>query len=357
MTPLGQANKWSKSDKIHRHETTATKFSHTLTSKLPSCKPVGDKMNIIEEKQSATTTPGSLPKISTVFINHPPDSGIGSEAALEKEDGHDKLTATNTGTSVERDTSQRTFQRGPRFCGIMGNLIICNLVPLRDRGAYLALIYCAITIGNGIGPSIGGIIVQSTTWRWVFYMNLPLAGVSLVLLVAFLKVSYHMEPVVQKLKRIDYLGESIFIGSVVAITVPLAYAGVKHPCSAWQTILPLVLGFTSLGIFLAYEGSRFCLEPTIPLRLFTNRTIVAACILALLNPLLMVWVMYFLPVYFQAVLGSYPARSGVQLLPTILIIIPFAAISAKSSKYRVDIAPSLSSNPLLQSSGWGFSLY
>jgi hypothetical protein len=118
----------------------------------------------------------------------------------------------------------------------------------------------------------------------------------------------------------------------------LTYAGVKYPWSAWQTILPLVLGFTGLGIFLAYEGSKFCLEPTIPPRLFTNRTTVAACILALINSLLMVWVMYFLPVYFQAVLGSSPARSGVQLLPTILIIIPFAAVSVKivqiSGRYR-----------------------
>jgi predicted MFS family arabinose efflux permease len=190
---------------------------------------------------------------------------------------------------------------------IMGNLIICDLVPLRDRGAYLALIYCTITVGNGIGLFIGSIIVQSTTWRWVFYMNLPLAGVSLVLLMAFLKVGYYKEPVVQKLKRIDYLGEAIFIGSVAAIRVSLTYAGAKHHWSAWQAILPLVLGFVGVGVFLANEGSRFCLEPTIPPRLFKNRTIVVACILALLNSLLMVWVMYFLPVYFQAVLGSSPA--------------------------------------------------
>jgi hypothetical protein len=207
------------------------------------------------------------------------------------------------------------------------------------------LIYCTITIGNGIGLFIGSIIVQSTTWRWVFYMNLPLAGVSLVLLMAFLKVGYYKEPVVQKLERIDYLGEAIFIGSVAAIRVSLTYAGAKHHWSAWQTILPLVLGFVGVRVFLANEGSRFCLEPTIPPRLFKNRTIVVACILALLNSLLMVWVMYFLPVYFQAVLGSSPAGSGVQLLP-----------AAQAALDEVDTATAIGAASFIRSFGISLSV-
>ncbi|KAF4634207.1 hypothetical protein G7Y89_g3911 [Cudoniella acicularis] len=212
----------------------------------------------------------------------------------------------------------------------LGNLIICDLVPLRERGAYLALIFVAITIGNGIGPFVGGVIVTSTTWRWVFFLNLPLAGLSLVLLVTFLQVGYRKEEsVLAKLKRIDYIGEAIFLGSVVAIEIALTYGGVTHPWSAWQTILPLILGFVGLAAFLFYEGSRFCLEPTIPLRLFRNRTTIAACALGFIHSLLTVWAIYFLPVYFQAGLGSTPARSGVELLPTVLFLIPFAAISGK----------------------------
>jgi hypothetical protein len=116
---------------------------------------------------------------------------------------------------------------------------------------------------------------------------------------------------------------------VAAIVVSLTYAGVTHPWSAWQTILSLVLGFTGLAAFLFYEGSKFCLNPTMPLRLFQNRRTVGACILAFFNSLLTVWVVYFLSVYFQAVLGSSPARSGVPLLSTVLILITFAAIGGK----------------------------
>lgn len=211
----------------------------------------------------------------------------------------------------------------------LGNLIISDLVPLRQRGAYMALILIAVTIGNGMGPFIGGIIVQKTTWRWVFYLNIPLAGFSLILLVVFLHVDHRRESILRKLRRIDYAGEAILISSVTAILIALTYAGSMHPWSSWRTILPLALGFSGLLAFVAYEESPFCIEPTIPLRLFKLRTTAIACILGFLHSLVNVWVIYFLPIYFQGVFGSSPARSGVQLLPVILFLIPFAAISGK----------------------------
>lgn len=212
---------------------------------------------------------------------------------------------------------------------ILGQLVVSDLVPLRQRGAYMALIMIAITIGTGMGPFIGGIIVQSTTWRWVFYLNLPIAGLSLILLLAFLHTGSRKGSALQKLGRFDYIGEAIFISSVTAILIALAYAGTTHPWSSWRTILPLVLGFAGLGAFIAYEETPFCVEPTMPLRLFKNRTTVVACSVAFLHSLINVWVIYFLPVYFQGVKRSSPARSGVQLLPVILFLIPFAAVSGR----------------------------
>jgi hypothetical protein len=85
-------------------------------------------MNIVEEKQLPTTTAGSQPKISTTPIKHPSIGGIASEATLEREDGHEKVTAMNTSTNVDKDTSQRTFQRGPRFWGIMVALSVTAIL-------------------------------------------------------------------------------------------------------------------------------------------------------------------------------------------------------------------------------------
>jgi MFS family permease len=218
------------------------------------------------------------------------------------------------------------------------NLIICDIIPLRERGAYLAIVYGAVTVGNGMGPFIGGEIVQSTIWRWVFLMNLPLAGIALALLVAFLRVNSHKQSVMEKLKRFDYIGHTIFVASVVAILLALTSAGTKYEWSSWHILFPLIIGFAGLGGFLTWEGSRFCEEPTMPLRFFQNRTTLATFILAFMHSLLTIWVIYFLPVYFQAVLGSSPSRSGLQLMATVLFLILFAAISGgllrRTGKYR-----------------------
>jgi hypothetical protein len=148
-----------------------------------------------------------------------------------------------------------------------------------------------------------------------------------VLLVAFLHVKHKKEPMSEKLKRIDYGGNIIFIGSVVAILIALSYAGVVHPWGSWRTVFPLFFGFAGLMVFFVYET--YCMEPTMPFRLFKNRTTAVAYALTFIHSLLTLWVIYFLPVYFQAVLGSTPARAGVQLLPTVLVVIPFAAIGGK----------------------------
>lgn len=83
----------------------------------------------------------------------------------------------------------------------------------------------------------------------------------------------------------------------------------------------------------------YCIEPTLPPQLFASRTSAGAFILTFVHSILYIWVIYLLPLYFQGVLGSSPARSGVQLLPTVIILMPFAAISgailAKYGRYRL----------------------
>ena len=71
--------------------------------------------------------------------------------------------------------------------GMLIEMIICDLVPLRQRGNYLAIVLGLVALGTALGPFFGGLIVNYSSWRWVFYLNLPIGGVAVVLLVAFLK--------------------------------------------------------------------------------------------------------------------------------------------------------------------------
>jgi hypothetical protein len=91
--------------------------------------------------------------------------------------------------------------------------------------------------------------------------------------------------------------------------------------------VPLILGFLGLVSFQLYESSPLCVKPTVLTRLSSNRTSVIAYLNTLLHTIASIWVIYFLPVYFQSVLASSPSRSGVQILPTFMILFPFAIIS------------------------------
>ena len=223
---------------------------------------------------------------------------------------------------------------------MLSNLIVSDLVPLRDRGTFMALVLIATSVGSGMGPFVGGILVERTSWRWVFYINLPIGAVALILLVLFLRVKTPTKKMTlsEKLGKVDVAGNFIFIIGCSLILVALAYAGTQWAWKGYNTIATLLFGFSTMAVFIFYEGSTYCVHPTMPLRLFTNRTTAAAFAMTFIHSMLTICVLYFLPVYFQAVLLSSPTRSGVQMLPTVIVLIPFAAISgtllSKLGRYK-----------------------
>lgn len=219
-------------------------------------------------------------------------------------------------------------------------LIVCDLVPLAQRGAYIGLMFVFFAIGTSLGPFIGGAIVNNTTWRWVFYLNLPIGGVGLVLLILFLQVNYNREMSVgEKLKRMDYLGNLLLIGAIVSILIALSWGGTRYPWSSGHVLAPLIIGLLGLPAFVLFQGTPLVKEPTAPLRLFGNRTSSIAFFNTFMHGLISFWILYMLPVYFQAVLQSSPERSGVQLLPTVISMIPIAGVSgailSKTGNYRM----------------------
>ncbi|KAH8692223.1 major facilitator superfamily domain-containing protein [Talaromyces proteolyticus] len=219
-------------------------------------------------------------------------------------------------------------------------VVIADLVPLRQRGNYMALVLGIFAVGTILGPFIGGIIVQTTTWRWIFYLNLPICGTGLVILFMFLRVGHNRETSsTQKLKRVDLTGAFLLILASVAVLIALTYGGSRYKWSSPHIIAPLLLGIIGLILYMLFEGSRFCRQPMTPLRLFNSKSSVVLSINTFINALLLQWATFFLPLYFQAILGSRPSISGVQLLPSVLMAIPGAAVAAlvlsKFGKYKL----------------------
>ncbi|KAK8092515.1 major facilitator superfamily protein [Apiospora kogelbergensis] len=211
---------------------------------------------------------------------------------------------------------------------VLVETVICDLVPLRERGTYMAIVFGMISLGTALGPLFGGLIVSYSTWRWAFYLALPIGGPALALLFLFLHVRYdRSSTLAAKLARLDWLGNAVFVGSSSAMLVALSWAGGARPWSAYQVLVPLLVGAAGLGLFVVLEGRggpRLVANPMMPLRLFASRVSSLVFALTFLHGVVTMWAFYFLPVYFQGVLGATPYRSGIMLLPTILALIPAA---------------------------------
>lgn len=206
-------------------------------------------------------------------------------------------------------------------------IIICDLVPLRDRSKFMGIVFSNFTIALTIGPVIGGALAEHASWRWIFYLNLPVAGVALVLLYCYLNVQHQKDSVSNILQRIDFAGNGILIASVVSILLALTWAGTEESWTSWKTLLPLVLGVLGLIGFLALESSSLIREPTMPIRIFSNRTSLPTFGLAFIHSMLSYWLSYYLPVYFQAVLEATPTESGINLLPSAIVSMVVAIIT------------------------------
>jgi MFS family permease len=222
---------------------------------------------------------------------------------------------------------------------VLSDLIVCDLVPLRDRSKYLSIVISTGAIGTSLGPIIGGALAEAD-WRWCFYFNLPLAIPCLVAMAYFLRLKHQREPTWKSaLVRVDFVGAFIFIPSMTSLLLGLIMGGQVHPWSSWRIILPIVLGGLGWLAFHVHQASPICKEPSIPPRLFQNRTSAIGFILCFTSSVLLNWASYFLPFYFQAVKTASPLLSGVYVLPYNLFLVPSAMVSgillSKLGRYKV----------------------
>ncbi|TCD69560.1 hypothetical protein EIP91_007184 [Steccherinum ochraceum] len=216
-------------------------------------------------------------------------------------------------------------------------VIISDLVPLAERGLYQGILALVWAFASGIGPPIGGALAQKASWRWLFYINLPLCGVAFALVVFFLRVRSPKGSIWMKLKRVDWIGNLIVVAGTTLAVTGLTFAGVRFPWDSAQVLAPLIIGLALIVVFVVYEA-KVPDEPTIPWEVLSNQTTISGYVSTFTHGLVSIAVVYYLPVYFQACLGDGPIRSGISMFPTALIISPFAMLAGMSTqvlgKYR-----------------------
>jgi hypothetical protein len=164
--------------------------------------------------------------------------------------------------------------------------------------------------------------------------------VAFVALFVFLRVNYERSQTWrQRLARVDFAGNAIFVAAIVAMLVALTWGGTMFSWSTYHIVVPLVLGFLGLFLFTAFEWTPgLCPEPSVPRKLISNRTSAAALGLTFLHAVVTYWAYYFFPIYLQGVKGLSPMLSGVGTLPIFAGSLVFAvvggAILSKTGRYK-----------------------
>ncbi|KAF2834088.1 MFS general substrate transporter [Patellaria atrata CBS 101060] len=200
-------------------------------------------------------------------------------------------------------------------------LIIAHTVPLVQRPTYTGLIGAMYGIASVAGPLMGGAFTDRLTWRWCFYINLPFGAVTAFFIVFFFKnprkTTLTNLTWLQQLQKFDLLGTSFFLPGIICLLLALQWGGSKYEWGNWRIILLFVLFGVLIAAFVFVQHWKQE-EATVPPRVFKNRNVWGSAIFgASLGGAFFILVFY-LPIWFQAIKDASAVKSGIMNLPMIL---------------------------------------
>ncbi|KAJ7831657.1 major facilitator superfamily domain-containing protein [Mycena leptocephala] len=164
----------------------------------------------------------------------------------------------------------------------LSSIIVADLVPLSERGAYQGFKTMMWACAAGIGPIIGGALSEKASWRYLFYINIPASAFAFLVVLIFLQVRTPAGDVWSKLGSVDWFGNALIIAGTVLSNIGLTWAGVSYAWSDARVLTPLIVGFTLMVAFVIYE-KYVPRVPTMPWEVVTNRTALASLIATFFN--------------------------------------------------------------------------
>jgi EmrB/QacA subfamily drug resistance transporter len=210
--------------------------------------------------------------------------------------------------------------------------IVGDIVPPRDRGRYQGIFGGVFGAASVLGPLLGGLFVDNLSWRWVFYVNLPLGAIALAVIAAVLHI-----PVRRTAHRIDYLGMAIVAAAATCLVLMTSLGGTTWAWGSAQIIGLAIAGVVLVGVFVAVE--RRAAEPVLPPHLFRIRTFWLCSVISFVIGFAMFGAMTFLPTFLQVVHGYSPTLSGVHMIPMVIgMLISSTAsgqIVSRTGRYKV----------------------
>lgn len=209
-------------------------------------------------------------------------------------------------------------------------LIVAHTVPLRTRATYTGLIGAMYGIASVAGPLMGGAFTDHLTWRWCFYINLPFGAVTAIFIVFFFTSPQRKKAAKltfrDQLKHFDLEGFAFFAPAIVSLLLALQWGGSKYAWANGRIIALFVVFAVLISIFVGIQFWKKELA-TVPPRVFANRNVWGAAIYAAFLGASFFIMVYYLPIWFQAIKGASATKSGIMNLPMILSLVIMSVIA------------------------------
>ena len=234
-------------------------------------------------------------------------------------------------------------------------IIIMNLVPLHKRPLLQGMVGAIFGVASVAGPLLGGVFTTNVSWRWCFYINLPIGGVAMVILFFILHIPGARNTNTswrEQISQLDPIGTVFFISGIICLLLALQWGGSTYPWKDGRIITLLVLFAVLISVFIAIQ--RWKQESaTVPPRIFLKRSITAAMWSQFCVGSSMMTMVYYIPLWFQAIKSVTAVRSGIDTLPLIISLV-LASIMAGALVQRLGYyVPFMIANGIIMSTGAG----